>query len=144
MVKKADKNDLLALARLAVIMWNKNTVADLEKEFSCAVDSENSQCFIKYVDNKPIGFAMCQLRHDCVEGTNSSPVGYLEGIFILEEYRHKGYAKQLLTECEKWAFLKGCKEFASDCEIDNKESLRFHMAVGFNEVGRIICFTKKL
>ena len=39
---------------------------------------------------------------------------------------------------------KGCAEFAGDCELDNAESLRFHLAVGFEETNRIICFKKKL
>lgn len=59
-----------------------------------------------------------------------------------EEYRHKGYAKELLKECEKWALAKGCKEFASDCALDNTMSLKFHLSVGFMEANRIICFTK--
>ena len=42
------------------------------------------------VDGCAVGFAQCGLRRDYVEGTDSSPVGYLEGIFIKEEYR-KGY-----------------------------------------------------
>ncbi len=75
----------------------------------------------------------------------TTPVGYLEGIFVLEHHRKKGYAKKLLNECEMWAKDKGCKEFASDCEIENDNSLAFHMAMNFTEANRIICcFTKKL
>lgn len=54
----------------------------------------------------PIGFAQCGLRHDYVEGTESSPVGYLEEIFIREDYRKNRYARDLLAECEKWAKQK--------------------------------------
>ncbi|MDE6845684.1 MAG: GNAT family N-acetyltransferase [Lachnospiraceae bacterium] len=61
------------------------------------------QIFLKYENDIPVGFAQCQLRHDYVEGTETSPVGYLEGIFIMENYRNRGYAKELLNECEKWA-----------------------------------------
>jgi aminoglycoside 6'-N-acetyltransferase I len=67
---------------------------------------------------------------------------YLEGIFILEEYRHFGYAKELLAFCDKLASQMGCREFASDCRIDNDASLRFHLAMGFLVAGRIICFKK--
>lgn len=38
----------------------------------------------------------------------------------------------------------GCREFASDCELTNEESLRFHLGTGFTEANRIICFTKPL
>ena len=105
---------------------------------------EDARVFIKYEGDIPIGFAQCQLRHDYVEGAETSPVGYLEGIFVKEGYRHKGYAKELLLCCEDWARIKVCKEFASDCELDNAISLKFHKAVGFTEANRIICFTKKL
>lgn len=100
--------------------------------------------FLKYENEFPIGFAQCQLRYDYVEGTSTSPVGYLEGIFVKESYRSKGYAKELLTECEVWAKGNGCQEFASDCEIDNINSLHFHKAMNFTEANRIICFTKLL
>ena len=100
--------------------------------------------FLAYAGETLIGFAQCQLRHDYVEGTESSPVGYLEGIYVAEEYRKQGVARELLSACESWAKAKGCTEFASDCELDNTQSLRFHLNVGYEEANRIICFTKKL
>ena len=53
-------------------------------------------------------------------------------------------ARELLKECERWAKEEGCQEFASDCEIDNEGSRRFHEAMNFTEANRIICFIKKL
>ena len=93
---------------------------------------------------RSIGFSQCQLRHDYVEGTKSSPVGYLEGIFVDGAHRRLGYAARLLSACEGWAKEKGCREFASDCELTNTDSLKFHLSLGFTEANRIICFTKKL
>ena len=144
MIKSAVKSDARILAELAIQMWKDSTVMDLEKGFEELITNEKAVCFIKYVDNKAIGFAQCQLRTDYVEGTETSPVGYLEGIFIVEKYRHSGYAKELLIECEKWAKEKKCSEFASDCELDNNDSLNFHIAMGFEEANRIICFRKDL
>ena len=144
MIIKAVIENIEAIANLAVLMWTENTVQDLVDEFADLVSKEDAQLFLKYYQDIPVGFAQCQLRYDYVEGTDTSPVGYLEGIFIKEEYRHKGYARELLSECEKWAKEKGCKEFASDCEIDNNSSFGFHMAMGFEEANRIICFTKTL
>ena len=144
MIKRAKAEDAGILAELAIRMWTDHDPADMAKEFRELVKNEEAACFIKYVDGKPVAFAQCQLRHDYVEGTESSPVGYLEGIFVSEGYRKKGYAAQLLSECEKWAKEKGCREFASDCELDNADSLGFHMALGFEEANRIICFRKGL
>lgn len=144
MIKAATKDDSTILAELAIQMWNEHSIQELTDDFSNILSGGNAQCFIKYIQNVPIGFAQCQLRYDYVEGTNSSPVGYLEGIFIKEAYQHKGYAKELLHACEKWAKEKGCTEFASDCELENTNSLHFHMAMGFHEANRIICFHKSL
>ena len=116
----------------------------MAKEFVEIIRSPEGVIFLGEIDGQNIGFAQCQLRHDYVEGTETSPVGYLEGIFIEEKYRKKGYAKQLLAACENWALEQGCTEFASDCELDNTESLKFHMSLGFEEANRVICFTKSL
>lgn len=144
MIYKASLNNISVVAKMANIMWSNHTLDELEKEFKKIIASENSVVFIIYKEGQPIGFAQCQLRHDYVEGTEGSPVGYLEGIFIKEEYRNRGYAKELLKNCEQWALEKGCTEFASDCELINDTSLKFHLNMGFKEVNRIICFTKKL
>lgn len=144
MIKKAGINDLETLAKLAVMMWQNHSVNELINEFSEIMTGGKSQFFLKYENELPIGFAQCQLRYDYVEGTKTTPVGYLEGIFIKEGYRNRGYAKGLLIECEAWARSKGCKEFASDCEIDNTNSFYFHKAMNFTEANRIICFTKTL
>ncbi len=144
MIKRATQKDAPILAKLAIQMWKDNTLSGLESEFSDIISSENAACFIKYVEDEPVGFAQCQLRHDYVEGTETSPVGYLEGIFIQEKFRHMGFAKELLQKCEKWASGKNCSEFASDCELNNIDSLKFHLAMGFDEVNRIICFKKNL
>jgi len=144
MIKKAKAEDAEVLAELAIQMWENHTLPDLADEFGEIIENEEAVCFIKYIDDKPIAFAQSQLRHDYVEGTRSSPVGYLEGIFVAKEYRKSGYAAELLKECEKWAKEKGCTEFASDCELVNKDSLKFHMALGFEEANRVICFRKDI
>ena len=144
MIKEAKKADSAVLAELALQLWPDHSLSGLRNEFEKLTDAEDSACFIKYAGEKPVGFAQCQLRRDYVEGTETSPVGYLEGIFVLEEHRHRGCAKELLLRCERWAREKGCSEFASDRELENMDSLRFHLAMGSEEAGRIICFRKQL
>ena len=144
MIKRARIENAGELADLAIQMWADNDREDLESEFRELAINDEAACFIKYVDDKPIAFAQCGLRHDYVEGTDRSPVGYLEGIFVSNGYRKQGYAAELLSECERWAKEKGCSEFASDCELDNIDSFRFHLASGFEEANRIICFRKDL
>ena len=144
MIRKAESKDLPHLAALACRLWPDNTVEEMRSEMGEILTKPDAVFFLAYEENVPIGFAQCQLRYDYVEGTDSSPVGYLEGIYVAETYRKQGIARNLLDACERWAKSKGCAEFASDCELDNTQSLQFHLKVGFAEANRIICFAKKL
>ena len=144
MIRKAEVEDLHILAELVCKLWPDNTVEEMCAEMEEILAKPDSAFFLAYVEDVPIGFAQCQLRYDYVEGTDSSPVGYLEGIYVASEYRKHGIARELLTDCETWAKSKGCTEFASDCELENAQSLQFHLKVGFEEANRIICFTKKI
>ncbi len=143
MIRKAMKNDLPAAAELAARMWEDADPWELTREWEEADAAGEGAVFVAEERGRIIGFAQCALRHDYVEGTDSSPVGYLEGVFVEEDCRRRGFAAQLAAACEAWAKEKGCREFASDCELTNTDSLRFHLAVGFTEANRIICFTKK-
>lgn len=144
MIRKATLEDVPQLVSLAIQMWKSHTVEDLTKIFCEHIRKGKNIIFLAISEEHIVGFAQCGLRFDYVEGTDSSPVGYLEGIFVLEEYKKRGYAKELLGECQNWAKDQGCLEFASDCELDNEDSLKFHLKMGFAEANRIICFTKSL
>jgi len=144
MFRKASIEDLEALTRLALLLWPNHTFEDLQEDIESLLSNPNAAFFLYFDQALPAGFAQCQLRYDYVEGTESSPVGYLEGVFVLKSHRKQGIAAQLLAQCERWATLKGCVEFASDCELGNAESQAFHLKCGFQEANRVICFRKKL
>ena len=144
MIHQATHSDSYAVAQMAVKMWTSHTVDELSQEFDSMIDNDSAAIFVCVVDGAYIGFSQCQLRYDYVEGTNSSPVGYLEGVFVEEKSRNQGWGRMLINACEQWAKEKGCTEFASDCELNNHQSLEFHLHCGFREANRIICFTKKL
>ena len=144
MIYRATEEHAVIVAQLAIRMWDDNEPEELTQEFRELLSGDASAVFLLSVDGQNVGFAQCQLRHDYVEGTESSPVGYLEGIFICEPYRRKGLAQELLANCEAWAREKGCTEFASDFELDNISSYKFHLGMGFEEANKIVCFTKKL
>lgn len=141
MIRKAYVNDESIINLLAKKLWPECDVVEILDMY---VRAENGELFIAFSDEKPIGFAICKLRNDYVEGTNSSPVGYLEGIYVDKDYRKQGIASSLVSFCEEWAKEQSCSEFASDCEINNTDSLNFHLKLGFNEVNRLICFAKKI
>ena len=104
----------------------------------------DAACFVaEEPEGAVVGFAEVALRPHA-EGCLTSPVGYLEGIYVDDPARRRGYARAMVRACEAWARARGCTEFASDRALDNQESGSFHLATGFQEAGRIVCYRKAL
>jgi aminoglycoside 6'-N-acetyltransferase I len=93
---------------------------------------------------RPIGFIEGSIRGDYVNGTESSPVGFVEGVYVVPAMRRHGVARQLFDAIADWARARGCRELASDALIENETSQRAHKAMGFRETDRVVYFTKKL
>jgi aminoglycoside 6'-N-acetyltransferase I len=92
---------------------------------------------------RAIGFAEVSIR-GYAEGCHSERVAYLEGWFVVSEFRGEGVGAALFAAAEAWARAQGCTEFASDAEPDNEVSRLAHRAVGFTEVGLVRCFRKSI
>lgn len=143
--RKATLSDVDTIANLGLLLYSSDNTFDKLRYEACEhISSNNWVIFLAFDENMPVGLCEICLRSDYVEGTESRPVGYIEGIFILPEYHGQHIAKTLISLGEDWSRENGCVEFASDCVIDNIDSLRFHLKVGFEEVGRTIHFVKKL
>ncbi len=99
---------------------------------------------IARLDGEAAGFAEAALRHDYVNGCYSSPVAFLEGIYVKPGLRRRGIARRLVEAVEAWAVARGCTEFASDAAIDNAQSHAMHNALGFVETQRVVYFRKEL
>jgi aminoglycoside 6'-N-acetyltransferase I len=90
-----------------------------------------------------VGFAEVS-RRAYAEGCETSPVGFLEGWFVVPERRRQGVGRALVAAAEAWARGLGCREFASDALAANTVSAEAHRALGFEEVEVIRCFRKDL
>ena len=92
-------------------------------------------------DGEPLGFAEVSLRRQ-VDGCRTSPVGYLEGLYVAPAFRRQGVATKLVTAAEEWVRQRGCNEFATDTDIENAEAQQFHRTAGFQAVEKIVIFAK--
>ncbi|WP_416758590.1 aminoglycoside 6'-N-acetyltransferase [Pseudomonas sp. BNK-6] len=102
-------------------------------------------CWLAFAQNgEAIGLAEAALRHDYVNGTESSPVVFLEGIYVAPEHRRQGVAQQLIEQVSQWGRQAGCGEIASDTSLDNLASQTLHHALGFEETERVVYFKKRL
>jgi aminoglycoside 6'-N-acetyltransferase I len=94
--------------------------------------------------HRPMGFIEGSIRADYVNGTETSPVGFVEGVYVAPDWRRKGVARLLFAAVGDWAKARGCRELASDALLENEASQRAHVALGFRETERVVYFAKKL
>jgi aminoglycoside 6'-N-acetyltransferase I len=101
--------------------------------------------FVAYDSRElPVGLVEASLRRDYVNGTDNSPVVYLEGIYVVPQQRRHGVAAQLIEIVAQWGREQGCGQMASDTELDNLASQETHKALGFEETERVVFFKRQL
>ena len=89
-------------------------------------------------------FAEASIRTDYVNGTSTSPVAYLEGLYVAPDARGKGAARSRVHAVSEWARAAGCTELASDTQPENLVSQAVHTQLGFVETERTVFFSKSL
>ncbi|AZW16199.1 GNAT family N-acetyltransferase [Bordetella hinzii] len=96
------------------------------------------------LSRRAVGLAEAALRRDYVNGCETSPVAFLEGLYVVPDSRRQGVGAALCAEIERWGREQGCREFASDTALDNHASQALHRRLGFAETERVVFFRKPL
>lgn len=144
MIRKADNRDIALITELSYKLFREwATKEELLEETKTFLRDEDSVFFIATFEGEDLGYAQCGLRRDYVEGTETSPVGYLEAIYVEPHVQRKGLGGQLVRACEAWGKEKGCVEFGSDTYPSYTHSIAFHEALGFKKQ-LIMTFHKKI
>jgi len=130
--------------QLRILLWPDDEDAHL-LEMRQLLEQPHTLQVLSYNDQQQaIAMLEASIRYEYVNGTQTSPVAFLEGIYVLPEYRRSGVATTLVQQVEDWAKQFSCSEFASDAAIDNTISHAMHRALGFQETERVVYFKKKI
>jgi aminoglycoside 6'-N-acetyltransferase I len=144
-ISKITQNDFNEWLELALTLWPDYSTAQMQVILTNILDSPREDGFIARDENgSAIAFMNLSLRSDYVPGATHSPVAYVEGIYVRDEYRKQGIGAALIQCAEQWAIDRGCIELASDALIDNTASHQFHAKIGFQEAERTVFFIKSI
>lgn len=145
-VEPVNSSHLGSWARLRNALWPRMSTSEHERDIQNSFfhNAKSTAAFVAIVGEELIGFAEASLRHDYVNGCETSPVAFLEGIYVAAANRRQGVAKALCVAVEEWGRNQGCVEFASDTSLDNDVSRLLHAALGFEETQRVVFFRKRI
>ena len=145
LVRRATVEDHAEWLRMRSTLWPDCPLGDHHSEMQEQLDdtARNAVFVVERGAGQLGGFLEASLR-PYVEDCHTSPVGYIEGWYVDADLRQQGLGGELVKAAEQWASAQGCREMASDCELDNDVSLKSHLALGYAETGRLIHFRKSL
>lgn len=143
-IRAATAADVGPWGALRCALWPDGGDVDAGDELQAANDPAAGTAALLAVDaaGAAIGLVEIALRHDYVNGTDSSPVAFLEGWFVAPAWRGRGVGRALVRAAEAWARARGCSEFASDALLDDAPAHAAHLACGFEETERLVYFRK--
>ena len=142
-VRRATPDDKPEWLRMRLLLW-PDEAASLADEMDGMLDDPLTPVFVLQRPEGGLGGFLEAGTRKYAEGCNTSPVGYIEGWFVDEDLRGRGYGRQLMSAAEGWARSQGLKEIASDTWLWNEGSTRAHLAMGYHETERVIHFAKTL
>lgn len=90
-------------------------------------DKDKAEVIFGVKDGKEIGFAL--FFHNFSTFLGRAGI-YLEDLYVLPEYRRRGYGKALLKEVARIAVERGCGRFEWACLDWNTPSIEFYLSLG--------------
>jgi len=143
-IKKIAKKNLKEVARMSLALWTDSSFEGEYEEAKDTLQSKKKTCFLLKDKKAYIGYISLSLRKEYVDGMTSSPLTYIEGIYVDPAYRRQGLGAKLIELGATWGKKKGCLQYASDTDLYNDASINMHKKHGFKEVSRVVCFVKDL
>ncbi|TMU56432.1 aminoglycoside 6'-N-acetyltransferase [Flagellimonas algicola] len=129
---------------MALKLFNDYPAEEIERGLKSILKKSSQQTFMAKDDGISVGFISTSLRVDYVEGSTTSPVGYIDMIYVKNAHRKHGLARQLFEQAEAWARRKGCTEMGSDTWLWNTDAQQFHEKIGFRKEDVLVHYIKTI
>jgi aminoglycoside 6'-N-acetyltransferase I len=114
-----------------------------EFEMALILGSPDRACLLVRANDDAVGFIEVSLRN-VVDGCLGGPVGYIEGIYLIPTWRGIGLGPAMIDAAAEWFRAQGCRDMATDAELDNEEAQAFWNDLGFEETWRVVQYRRPL
>lgn len=135
-----EKEDFPEWKAMREVLYHSTASEFLDKEMEAILNHGSWFCFcIKNDNSETIGLVELSARN-IVDGCLSSPVAYLEGLYLKPDYQGRGLGRSVMKLIFSWCSDKGYTELATDTNYENFRARAFYKALGFEELENIVGF----
>jgi aminoglycoside 6'-N-acetyltransferase I len=143
-VRPIGRNDRTDWLRMREALWPGSLSDHNEETRSYFKEpSDHVIVLVAETDGRLVGFLELDHRK-YAPGCEASPVAFIEGWYVDPSARGRGIGRALVESAEATARSLGRHEIASDAEMENSDGIAAHLALGFQEIERVVCFRKSL
>ena len=144
-VGRLKRSEITRWLRLRSALWPSRSLDVQRREMADILSDEEFNAVFVGRDRAGhlTGFLEASLRLRA-EGCHTSPIGYVEGWYVVPGERRKGVGGALLARAEAWAAARGCREMASDADMEDGAGRAAHRDLGYEETSRLAHFRKAL
>ena len=144
LIRPVEPGDYDEWLRMRLLLWPEHSPEELRVEMVEIVSDRTNAIYVAVRPDGSLGGFIETSQRKYAEGCHTSPVGYIEGWYVDPDLRSQGIGRGLVRTAESWAKASGLSEMASDCDLENQVSLNAHLALGYEEVERLVQFRKSL
>jgi len=116
--------------------YDKNIKSNyiINEYFEKIHNNKNNCLFMaKDNDNLAIGYIFWKIITND-NGPYKNHIALIDGLYVNEEYRHKGIATNLINECKKWAKETGATIIELNVMSENINAINLYQNIGFKEL----------
>ena len=130
-IRRLQKEDLPALARLYMQFWNEeSSLVRMQETFARLRDDPDYVFLIAEVDDEIAGSLMgivCEeLYGEC------RPFMVIEDVIVDREFRQQGIGSALIREIESYAVSRNCNYIIFVSELERTDAVPFYRSLGYS------------
>jgi aminoglycoside 6'-N-acetyltransferase I len=148
-VRVAELDDVPSIAEMFHSLWPSASAEEHAPEIASVLKARGERSSDEILlaadaQGRLLGFVEVNLRSHADGCDPKQPVAYIEGWYVVPEFRRRRVGALLIAAAEDWGRGRGCIEMASDTWLDNLNSQSAHEALGFEIVDRCVHYRKSL
>ncbi len=143
-IREIVERDRADWVRLREALW-PGSLSDHDEETRKHFDdrAEAPVVFVAEAHGRLVGFLELDYRK-YAPGCRSSPVPFIEGWYVEPGVQGRGIGRALIAAAEACPRSGGHQEIASDAEVENAGGIAAHLALGYEEVERVVYLRRSL